>query len=123
MVRGRCIFRSLSDIIQTVKTIEDYTTNHATVFRILEIKSWLSLEVPISDLTLKIAIREETVAELQLVLNTNAAGYHFTHVVSELQRSTIFSKTKMIDNMFRELNQETSQLTKRALKITQQQQP
>ena len=105
MVRGRCVFITLNDIIQTVLAIKEYVANNQSTFRIIEIESRFGLEIPISDVTLKIAIKEEVIGELQLTLQSNAAQYHFAHIVYELQRSTIFTKTKMVDNKYKELEQ------------------
>ena len=56
--------------------------------------------MPISDVTLKIAINEEIVAKLQLTLQTNFAAYNFAHKVYELARSKIFSKIKITHNYY-----------------------
>ena len=58
--------------------------------------------MPISDVTLKVAIDQAIVAELQLTLQSNAAEYNFAHKVYELQRSVIFSKAKIVDNYYQE---------------------
>jgi hypothetical protein len=50
--------------------------------------------------TLKIAINEEIVAELQLTLQTNLATYNFAHKIYELQRAKLFSKIKIAHNYF-----------------------
>jgi hypothetical protein len=52
--------------------------------------------------TLKIAIEEKTVAELQLTLQTNAATYNFAHKIYEFTRSKVFSKIKVADNYHKE---------------------
>ena len=54
--------------------------------------------MPISDISLKIALNEEIVAELQLTLQTNAAAYNFAHKIYEFSRSKIFSKVKVVHN-------------------------
>ena len=117
MVRARCVFLRITDIIETVAAIKRFAEDEADLFRVLEVQSRFGLKVPISDVTLKIAINEEIVAELQLTLQSNAAAYHYAHVVYELQRSKIFSKTKMVDNKFCEFSQEISQLTNGGLRL------
>ena len=62
MVRGRCVFSNLNDIIQTVLAIREFVSRNKTIFRILETESRFTLKIPISDVTLKIAIKEEVVA-------------------------------------------------------------
>ena len=71
-------------------------------YRLIRVKSRFTKEVPISDVTLKIDINEEIVAELQLTLQTNAAAYNFAHKVYELARSKVFSKVKITHNYFEE---------------------
>ena len=51
-------------------------------------------------MTLKIAIREEIVAELQLTIQANAAAYNFSHKIYELARTKVFSKIKISHNYF-----------------------
>ena len=51
-------------------------------------------------MTLKIAINEELVAELQLTVQANAAAYNFAHKIYELQRSKVFSKLKIVHNYY-----------------------
>ena len=58
--------------------------------------------MPISDVTLKLAIDKAIVAELQLTLQSNAAAYNFAHKVYELNRSKVFSKAKTVDNYYKE---------------------
>ena len=58
--------------------------------------------MPISDVTLKVAIDQKIVAELQLTLQSNAAAYNFAHKVYELDRSKVFSKAKTVDNYYKE---------------------
>ena len=75
------------------------------------------MKIPISDVTMKIVLEGEIVSELQLTLQTNAAAYHFAHIVYEINRSKVFSKCKMVDNMFKENEERTSQLINRALEL------
>ena len=100
MVRGKCVFVSIRDIIDTVQAIKEYAKLHPDRYRIIECESRFDLKCPISDVTMKIVLSEQIVAELQLTLQTNAAAYHFAHVVYEISRSKIFSQVKMVDNMF-----------------------
>ena len=116
MVRGKCTFTSISDIIQTVKDIRRYC-EETPGFRVTEVESRFGNKVPISDVTLKIVLDEKIVSELQLTLQTNAAAYHFAHIVYEIARSKVFSKCKMVDNMFKENEQRIGQLVNRALEL------
>ena len=56
MVRARCVFLNLTDIIETVVAIKDFVDRNQEHFRLLEIESRFNLKVPISDVTLKLAI-------------------------------------------------------------------
>jgi hypothetical protein len=62
MVRGKCVFLSVSDIITTIKSIQAFIQKDSEKhkdkprFRITEIESRFGNPVPISDVTLKIAI-------------------------------------------------------------------
>ena len=69
-------------------------------YRITEIESRFTNPQPISDITLKIAINEEVVSELQLTIQANAAAYNFSHKVYELARTKVFSKIKISHNYF-----------------------
>lgn len=80
MVRGKCTFATLEDIILTVHDILDFVrAAQPGVYRVTEIqnrfKEGTKGEPPISDVTLKIAHHEEIVSELQLTLQTNKAAY------------------------------------------------
>ncbi len=48
---------------------------------IYEIESRFTNETPISDVTLKIVINKEIIAELQLTIQNNAASYNFAHKI------------------------------------------
>ena len=76
------------------------------VYQILEIESRFNLKLPISDVTLKVAIDQAIVAELQLTLQSNAAAYNFAHKVYELKRSEVFSKAKIVENYYKETDPE-----------------
>jgi hypothetical protein len=80
MVRGKCVFLEISDIIETVKSIKDFIGRDSR-FTIEEIESRFTNETPISDVTLKIVISNRIVAELQLTIQTNAAAYNFAHKI------------------------------------------
>lgn len=60
MVRGKCTFSKIEDIIETIENIKEYVKeSHKTEpkkFRILEIESRFTKPIPISDITLKIAL-------------------------------------------------------------------
>lgn len=100
MVRAKCIFLNIEDIIETVRKIKTFTEKNSQTFRIVEIESRFNNPKPISDVTLKIVLNEAIVAELQLTLQTNAPTYNFSHKIYELQRAKIFSKIKMVDNYY-----------------------
>ena len=57
MVRGKCIFNSIEDIIQTVSKIKQYVADNGQTYRLIEVESRFNNEIPISDVTLKIAIK------------------------------------------------------------------
>ena len=102
MVRGKCIFNSIEDIIETVYKIKKYVADNAHSYKLIEVESRFSNKTPISDVTLKIAIKQKIVAELQLTLQANIATYAFTHKISDLGRVQGFSKIKIIDNYHKE---------------------
>ncbi len=82
MLRGKCVFISIPDIIITIDRIKAFALkDEKKRFRIIEIESRFTNKVPISDVTLKIAINEEIVTELQLAVQSNAAAYNFAHKV------------------------------------------
>jgi len=56
MVRGKCIFSSIEDIIQTVDKIKKYVAANIGSYRLIEVESRFSKPTPISDVTLKIAL-------------------------------------------------------------------
>ncbi len=116
MVRGKCVFLEISDIIETVKQIKEFVKKDSR-FRIEEIESRFTNPLPISDVTLKIVIDNLIVAELQLTIQTNAAAYNFAHKIYELQRTKVFSKMKIVHNYFQESNDDFSQLSNRALSL------
>ncbi len=99
MVRGKCVFLQVADIIHTVKSIKDFVSKDSR-FLIEEIESRFTNTTPISDVTLKIVINKKIVAQLQLTIQTNAAAYNFAHKIYELQRTKVFSKLKIIHNYF-----------------------
>ena len=57
MVRGKCIFSSIEDIIETVYKIKKYVADNAHSDRLIEVESRFNKETPISDVTLKIALK------------------------------------------------------------------
>ena len=61
MVRGKCVFLQVSDIIDTVKSIKDFVSKDSR-FTIEEIESRFTNTTPISDVTLKIVINKKIVA-------------------------------------------------------------
>lgn len=99
MVRGKCVFLEVSDIIHTVKSIKDFVSKDSR-FTIEEIESRFTNTTPISDVTLKIVINKKIVAQLQLTIQTNAAAYNFAHKIYQLQRTKVFSKLKIVHNYF-----------------------
>ena len=105
MVRGKCVFLEVSDIIEAVKSIKEFVSKDPR-FSIEEIESRFTNPLPISDVTLKIVISNRIVAELQLTIQTNAAAYNFAHKIYELQRTKVFSKLKIIHNYFEESNED-----------------
>ena len=56
MVRGKCIFSSIEDIIETVNKIKKYVAVNANSYRLIEVESRFNNKIPISDVTLKIAL-------------------------------------------------------------------
>ena len=50
-------------------------------FSLMEIESRFTNKIPISDVTLKIIIQNQIIAELQLTIQTNAAAYNFSHKI------------------------------------------
>eukprot|EP00178_Gracilaria_changii_P004060 TRINITY_DN1626_c0_g1_i13.p1 TRINITY_DN1626_c0_g1~~TRINITY_DN1626_c0_g1_i13.p1 ORF type:complete len:181 (+),score=33.20 TRINITY_DN1626_c0_g1_i13:1108-1650(+) len=103
MVRGKCVFTDISDIILTIDQIKSFAERDPKKrFKITEIESRFTNKVPISDVTLKIAINNQIVAELQLTIQSNAAAYNFAHKVYELQRTKVFSKLKIVHNYYEE---------------------
>ncbi len=103
MVRGKCVFLEVGDIIHTVNLIKKFVANNPR-FGIAQIESRFNNPTPISDVTLKIVLDNKIVAELQLTIQTNAAAYAFSHKIYELQRTKVFSKLKIIHNYFEESN-------------------
>jgi hypothetical protein len=55
MLRGKCVFLDVSDIIYTVNSIKDFVKKDPR-FSICEIESRFTNKIPISDVTLKIVI-------------------------------------------------------------------
>lgn len=117
MLRAKCIFLDIEDIIQTVTNIKSYAEENKAKFRIIQIQNRFSLKIPISDVVLKIVVNDTIVAELQLTLQTNAAAYNFAHKIYELERSKIFSKIKVVDNFYKEYREEFMQLMHRSLNL------
>ena len=66
MVRGKCTFAKIEDIIETIISIKAYVEKQKIIdpqkFRILEIESRFTKPIPISDITLKIALHERIIA-------------------------------------------------------------
>jgi hypothetical protein len=83
------------------------------------VESRFNNAIPISDVTLKIALQEKTVAELQLTLQTNAATYTFAHKIYEFSRSKVFSKVKVVDNYHKEFRSEISEMISQKVKLVQ----
>lgn len=85
MVRGKCTFSKIEDIIETIESIKAYVKKFEKTdpkkYRILEIESRFTKSIPISDITLKIALHERIIAELQLTLQSNVATYAFAHKI------------------------------------------
>lgn len=100
------MFVKIQDIIETIEKIKQFVESeeeiHPNRYRILEIESRFTNDIPISDITLKIALNEKIIAELQLSLQDNAATYKFAHKIYELQRSQAFSKIKTVFNYYEE---------------------
>lgn len=58
MVRGKCVFLDIHDILEAVdKIIAFVHQDKMKRFRMIEIESRFTNSVPISDITLKIAIK------------------------------------------------------------------
>lgn len=99
MVRGKCVFLEVADIIETVNDIKRFVEEDNR-YGIGLILSRFTNKIPISDVTLKIVVNNEIAAELQLTVQTNAAAYSFAHRIYELQRTKVFSKLKIVHNYF-----------------------
>jgi len=56
MVRGKCLFNSIEDIIEAVYKIKSYVADNAGSYRLIEVESRFNNKTPISDVTLKIAL-------------------------------------------------------------------
>ena len=87
-------------------------------YKIIEIESRFTKLQPISDVTLKIALNEEIVSELQLTVQANAAAYNFAHKVYELARTKVFSKVKISHNYFEEFAGEFKVQASKTLQIS-----
>ena len=121
MVRGKCVFLEVTDIIQTVNSIKEFVSRDSR-FALAEIESRFTNPLPISDVTLKIIINQQIVAELQLTIQTNAAAYNFAHKIYQLERTKVFSKLKIVHNYFEESNDDFNQLAGKALQLNHIQQ-
>ena len=63
MVRGKCVFLEVSDIIDTIELIKQYVKKNKSRFKIIEIESRFTNDItPISDVTLKIVIDNKIIA-------------------------------------------------------------
>lgn len=103
MLRGKCTFVSLSDIIETVTDIKHYIAqNPDEKLKIIQVEDRFSRKTPISDVTLKLAHGDSISSELQLSLQTNKAAYDFAHKIYEFNRTKVFSKIKIINNYYEE---------------------
>ena len=119
MVRGKCVFLEVEDIILAVNQIKEFVKNDPKKrYRITEIESRFTNPQPISDVTLKIAIKEEIVSELQLTIQANAAAYNFSHKMYELARTKVFSKIKICHNYFDEFAGDLKVQASKALEIS-----
>ena len=116
MVRGKCVFIEVEDIIETVNDIKRFVARDGR-FGLAEIESRFTNPIPISDVTLKIVLNNQIVAELQLTVQTNAATYNFAHKVYELARTKVFSKVKITHNYFEEFKQDFMELIKTAISL------
>lgn len=87
----------------------------------MEIESRFTKPIPISDITLKIALHERIIAELQLTLQSNVATYAFAHKIYELQRSKAFSKIKTVFNYYEEYKKEFNELALGQIEISKTQ--
>ncbi len=114
MVRGKCVFLQIGDIVQAVNSIKQFVKKNPK-FGLKQVENRFVKKIPISDVTLKIVIDNKIVAELQLTIQTNAAIYNFAHKIYELQRTKVFSKIKIIHNYFEESKNDFAQLASKAL--------
>ena len=122
MVRGKCVFLEVEDIIKTINEIKEFVKSDPYKrYRITEIESRFTNKQPISDVTLKIALNEEIVSELQLTIQANAAAYNFAHKVYELARTKVFSKVKISHNYFEEFAGEFKVQASKILEISKSQ--
>lgn len=118
MVRGKCVFFEIPDIIETVYRIKKFVQKNKR-YKISEIENRFKPKdkdkTPISDVTLKIVIDDMIIAELQLALYVNASAYTFIHKIYQLKRTRVFSKIKIVNNYYKESKQDFGQLAIQAL--------
>lgn len=89
MLRGKCLFASVENINQCCSDIiEALSNDFSKTVRVVEIDN--RLRKGTSDLVLKI-LYGDVIAEMQLVINLNAADYEFSHKLYELQRCKLFT--------------------------------
>jgi len=98
MIRGECIFSSIKDIVITVSKIKNYIADHPHSYKLIEVESRFKNETPMSGVTLIIALKNEIIAELQLIYQTNAAAYIFALKIHYFSQPNFFSKIRVIDN-------------------------
>lgn len=66
-----------------------------TKYKIIEIDNRLKGKTGTSDIVLKI-IMDQTIAQLQLVIDLNVASYQFSHKLYEISRSKFYSPLTML---------------------------
>ncbi len=119
MVRGKCIFASIEDILETVNDITEFVEKqnktNPGLFKLYEVESRFTRQPPISDITLKIGIKDEILAQLQLTLQTNKAAYNFAHKIYEFDRAKAFSKIKVINNYYTQYSKDFTQSAEKSI--------
>ncbi len=116
MLVGRCVFLKLSDILETINSIKKFIKKDNR-FALKSVESRFIYTNTSSDVTLKIVINNQIIAQLQLTTQSNEKIFNFSHQINQLQRSKLFSKIKAVRNYYEEFNDTFSQLTSQILNL------
>jgi hypothetical protein len=99
MIVGRCVFLKLSDILETINSIKKFIKKDNR-FSLKSVESRFIYTNTSSDVTLKIVINNQIIAQLQLTTQSNEKIFNFSHQINQLQRSKLFSKIKAVRNYY-----------------------